>query len=162
MSIIDVARQVEAVDLAHGRQMIETTLEGWELLTWNELLAPEVVLSLKLGALDASRLGELDAAGGNLEAAGRDEAKDVLRAIYSDLRKDLIVTTKLVSGYEAILLGSLAVRKADQEHDTLPVGVYMAFNPHGKIQKMTIAAVDLQATVDAMRNAARNGAAGQS
>jgi hypothetical protein len=161
MSTMDVARHVQAEDQARARRMTETTLEGWELLSWNELLADDVVLSLKLGAVDASRLGELDAAGGDLEATGRDEAKDVLRAIYSDLRKDLTVTTKVISGYEAILLGCLAVPKAGQDLETLPVGIYMAFNSHGKIREMTIAIVDLRAATDAMRNAVRNGAAGK-
>ena len=32
----DLDRHLEAEELARGKQMIETTLEGWELLTWNE------------------------------------------------------------------------------------------------------------------------------
>ncbi len=158
MSTIDVARQLKAEGLAHAKRMIETTLEGWDLLTWNELLADDVVLSLRLGMLDISRFGDLRGTGGNLELVGQKQAKDVLTNIYADLRKDLSVTTEVVSGYDAILLGNLAILKTNNDVESLPVGIYMVFNSQAKIQKMTIAVVDLQALTDAIREAAQTGA----
>lgn len=157
MSTMDAARQVEAQDLARAKRMIETTLQGWELLTWNELLAEDVVLSLKLGTLDASRFGELSAAGGDLMMTGREQAKNVLKAIYTDFRNHLTVTTEMVSGYDAILQGNLEVPKAGRDVESLPVGIFMAFDSRGKIRDMTIAVVDLRAATDAIRNAARTG-----
>ena len=98
MSTVDVDRQRMAGELAHAKRMIETTLEGWDLLTWNELLADDVSLKLKLGTLDVSGAGDLRAAGGNLEVLGKKQAKEVLQSIYDDLRNGLSITTEVVSG----------------------------------------------------------------
>lgn len=162
MSTMDVARQRRAEGLAHAKRMVETTLEGWDLLTWNELLADDVVLSLRLGTSDISRIGDLRGIGGNLEVTGQKQAKEVLRRIYSDLRKDLSVTTEVVSGYDVILLGTLALQKTNEDVDSLPVGIYMSFNSQAKIRKMTIATVDLQALTDAIRNVTQTGAVSNS
>ena len=159
MSTTNVDPQQTAEELAHAKRVVETTLEGWDLLSWNELLADDVHLSIKLGALDASRIGDLRAASGKLEVFGKDEAKETLKDIYRDVRKGLWVTTEVVSGYDAILLGSLAVQTNDGGIDSLPIGVFMTFDSHGKIHEMTIAAVDLQPLTDSIRNAARAGLA---
>ena len=158
MTMIDVERQLKSEGLAHAKRMVETTLEGWDLLTWNELLADDIVLSLRLSTLDISRLGDLRGVGGNIEVTGKNQAKDLLKSIYGDLRKDLSVTTEVVSGYDAILLGNLTLQKTSEAVESLPVAIYMAFNSHAKIHKMTIAVVDLQALTDAIRNAAQSGA----
>ncbi len=162
MSTMDVARQLRAGGLAHAKRMVETTLEGWDVFTWNELLADDVVLSLRLGTLDISRIGDLRGVGGNLEVTGQKQAKEVLRSIYSDLRKDLSVITEVVSGYDVILLGTLVLQKPNEDIESLPVGIYMSFNSQAKIQKMTIATVDLQELTDAIRNAAQTGAVSNS
>ena len=39
MSTNDVERQLKAEDLARSKEMIDSILAGWDLLTWNELLA---------------------------------------------------------------------------------------------------------------------------
>ncbi len=98
----------------------------------------------------------------DLEVNGQREAKSVLKRIYGDLRKDLFVTTEVVGGYDVILLGNLALRKMGQDVDLLPVGIYMALNAQAKIQKMTIAVVDLQALTDAIKRAAQTGVASNS
>ena len=162
MSTIGVQRQMKTENLVHAKRMIERTLEGWDLLTWNELLADDIVLSLKLGTLDTSRMGGLHGIGSDLEVNGQREAKSVLKRISGDLRKDLFVTTEVVGGYDGILLGNLALRKMDQDVDLLPVGIYMALNAQAKIQKMTIAVVDLQALTDAIKRAAQTGVASNS
>jgi hypothetical protein len=159
MSTTDVDRQVKAEELAHAKRVIETTLEGWDLLSWNELLAYDVILSLKLGTLDVSRLGDFRAAGGNLEVFGKERAKEVLRGIYGGLREGLSVTTEVVSGYDAIVLGNLAIRTSDGGVESVPMGVFMAFDSRGRIHEMTIAAVDLRELTDAVRSAARAGLA---
>jgi hypothetical protein len=159
MSTADVDRQRAAEELAHVKRVIETTLEGWDLLSWNELLADDVRLSLRLGTLDVSRLGDLQAASGNLEVFGKAQAKEVLQSIYGDLRQRLSITTEVVSGYDAIVFGNLALTTNDGEIESLPMGVFMAFDARGRIREMTIAAVDLQAPTDALRSAARAGLA---
>ncbi len=95
MSTIGVQRQMKTENLVHAKRMIERTLEGWDLLTWKELLADDIVLSLKLGTLDTSRMGGLHGIGSDLEVNGQREAKSVLKRIYGDLRKDLFVTTEV-------------------------------------------------------------------
>ena len=160
MSIMDVGRQLKAEGLAHAKRMVETTLEGWDLLSWNELLADDVVLSLKLEALDINRIGDLRGASGDIEVTGKSQAREVMKSIYGDLRKDLSITTEVVSGYDVILLGNLAVHKTNEDTDSLPVGIYMVFNSQAKIQTLTIAAVDLQRLTDAIRAAAQAGVVG--
>jgi hypothetical protein len=153
MSTTNIDRQRTAEELAHAKRVVETTLEGWDLLTWNELLADDVRLSLKLGHLKVSPLGDLRAAGGSLEVSGKERAKEVLQSIYGDLRTGLSVTTEVVSGYDAVLLGNLAVPTNDQGIESLSIGVFMTFDSRGRVQEMTIAAIDLPALTDAIRNA---------
>lgn len=159
MSTAEDERRLNAASLTHAKRTIETILEGWDLLTWNELLADDVVLSVRLGTLDINRTGDLHGLRADLQVTGQQEAKRVLKSIYGDLRKGLFVTTEIVSGYDAILLGNLSVQKPDVHIESVPVGIYMAFNLKGKIRKMTIADVNLQPMIDAIRNAAEVGAA---
>jgi hypothetical protein len=162
MSTTDVVRQMEADDLARAKTMTEMILQDWDLMTWNELLADDVVLSLKLGAVGFDRVGDLGGVGGNLQVSGREDAKRVLKRIYRDLKNAVSVTTEVVSGYDVALLGNMVVRATkDQDEDdirSLPIALYMAFNPEGRIQKLTIAAVDLGPLTKAIRSAAQTGA----
>jgi hypothetical protein len=158
MPSVDIERRLNAVSLTHAKRMVETILEGWDLLTWNELLADDIVLSVRLGMADSNRTGDLRGFAGDFQVTGQQAAKRVLKGIYGDLRKGLFVTTELISGYDAILLGNLSVQKPDVDIESLPVVIYMAFNSEGKIRKMTIAVVDLQALTDAIRKAAEGGA----
>jgi hypothetical protein len=145
----DVEGRLNAANLTHAKRMVETTLEGWDLLSWNELLADDVILSVKVGEFSGLRA--------DLQVTGQGEAKRVLKNIYGDLRKGLFVTTELISGSDAILLGNWSVRKPDIDVESVPVVIYMAFNAKGRIRKMTIASVDLHPLIDAMRNAAEGG-----
>ncbi len=161
MAMKDVARQIEAEDLARARRMVEMVLQDWDLSTWNQLLDDDVVLSISLGEVVGDRFGDLAAAGGNLTVRGREEAKRVLRSIYDDLLDALSVTTEVVSGYDVALLGRLAATSTRENGDmaSLPIVLYMAFDDDGKITKMTIAATDLQPVTDAIRTAVESGAA---
>jgi len=160
MTAMDVTRQLEAEDLAHAKDMVQLILRDWDWMTWNELLGDDVVLSLRLGAVGINQAGGFDAVGGNLQVKGRADAKLVLQSIYSDLRSGLSVTTEIVSGYDVALLGNWAVRstKENTEALSLPIVLYMAFDPEGKIEKMTIAAVDLHPLAEAIRTAAQSSA----
>jgi hypothetical protein len=50
MSTSDIAWQMEADDLAQAKNLVQMILQDWDFMTWNEVLAYDVVLSLKLGA----------------------------------------------------------------------------------------------------------------
>lgn len=160
MTTTDAARQIEAEDLARAKQMVQMILRDWDLMTWNELLADDVVLSIRMGALGAHRVGSFGAVGGNVKVAGREDAKRMLQSIYGDLRSGLSVTTEVVSGYDVALIGNLALRstKENTQASSLPIVLYMAFDDEGKIDKMTIAAVDLRPLTDAIRTAVQGGA----
>jgi len=73
MSTAEVERRLNATSLTHAKRMIETILEGWDLLTWNELLADDVVLSVRLGTAGMSQTGELPGLRANLQVTGRDQ-----------------------------------------------------------------------------------------
>jgi hypothetical protein len=155
MAINDPGWRMESDDLARAKSMVQTILQDWDLMSWNALLAPNVVLSLKLGAVD-----DLGGVSGNLRVSGREDAKRVLQSIYRDLKSRTSVTTQLVSGYDVALLGNLVIptTKENEDDGSLPIALYIAFNPEGEVEKLTIAAVDLQPLTAAVRIAAQAGA----
>ncbi|MGO9173536.1 MAG: hypothetical protein ACLP7P_16445 [Rhodomicrobium sp.] len=159
--MMDVTHRMEAEDLADARETVQTILRDWDWLTWNELLADNVVLSLRLGAAGTNQAGRFGAVGGNLQVTGREEAKRLLHGIYGDLRSGLSVTTEIISGYDVTLLGTLAPRPMNENAEALflPVVLYMAFGEDGKIEQMTIALADLNPLIEAVRAAARSSAA---
>jgi hypothetical protein len=159
MSTAEVERRLNAASLTHAKRMIETILEGWDLLTWNELLADDIVLSVRLGTVGMNPSSDLHGLHADLRVTGQQEAKRVLKSTYDEFRKGLFVTTEVISGYDAVLLGNLSVQKPGLHIESVHVGIYMAFNSKGKIRKMTIADVDLQPLTDAIRNAAEGGVA---
>jgi hypothetical protein len=59
MSANNVERQPETKDRAQVNQMIKTILKGWDHLTWNELLADDVILSFRSAKVDVSQLAAL-------------------------------------------------------------------------------------------------------
>jgi hypothetical protein len=160
MSTPDIARQMEADDLARAKDMVQMILKDWDFMSWNAVLAYDVVLSIKLGAVGFDRLGDLGGVAGNLQVSGREDAKRVLKSIYRDLKNRTFVTTEVVSGYDVVLLGNLVVPTTQEDGDdrSLPIALYMAFNPEGQIQKLMIAAVDLHPLTEAIRSAAQTGA----
>jgi hypothetical protein len=153
MSTINVERQPEAEDLARRKRITEAVLEGWDQLTWNELLADDIVLSLRLGRLVISRISELRGCGGVFQVIGQGQAKRLLKRVYSDLRNELSIKTEVIIGYHGILIGKLTVRKVGQDVEVFPVVIYMALNSERKIKSMTVSIVDLQPLPEAIRNA---------
>jgi hypothetical protein len=149
------AWRMESDDLARAKDVVQTILQDWDFMSWNVLLADDVVLSLKLGAVE-----DLGGVSGSLQVSGREEAKRVLKSIYRDLKSRTSVTTQVVSGYDVALLGNLVIptTKENEDDRSLPLALYMAFNPEGEIDKLTIATVDLQRLTEAVRIAARTGA----
>ena len=151
---MDIARQLQAEDLARAKDLTENILRNWDFMMWNELLADDVVLSLHLETVGVDSIGDLTLAGGNLRVAGREDAKRVLKSVYADIKRDLRVTTEFLSGYEVALLGNMALGGFGK---SWPVVIYMGLNDDGKIRVMTIAVVDLQPLTDAILSAAKAG-----
>jgi len=98
MSITDTAWRMEAENLARAKNMVQMILQDWDFMSWNALLADDIVLSLKLGAVGSDRVGGLGGVGGNVQVSGREDAKRVLKSIYRDLKNRTSVTTEVVSG----------------------------------------------------------------
>src|SRR5208282_5557921 len=128
-SMMNLSDRMEAEGLVNSREMVQMILRDWDWLTWDTLLADNVALSLNLGAAAVDMAGNLAAVGRDLKVTGRDGAKRVLQNIYGDLRSGLLVTTEIVSGSDAVLLGNLALRGADENRGpvSLPVALHLAF-----------------------------------
>lgn len=152
--------RMEADELARAKNMVQMILQDWDFLAWNELLADDVVLSLKLREGGSNRIGHLGGVGENLHIIGREDAKRVLKSIYPELKERTSVTTELISGYDVVLLGNLVLPTTEEDEDdrSLPIALYMVFNPEGVIEKLTIATVDLYPLVEAIRSAVQTAA----
>lgn len=155
MSTTDSAPPLEAEDLARARKMTQQILEDWDFTRWNDLLAVDVRLSVKMGSIDVDRVGSLAAVGGNLQVSGREDVKRVLESIYDDIRRGLSVTSEILSGYDVALLGNFELEGTEEGagSQSWPIVIYMAFNAYGEIITMTIAAVDVKLLTDAIRRA---------
>ena len=139
MSVKDPERQLEANDLARTKWLIGTGLASCNLQDWNERLADDVVLSIKLSAVDVASSGNLVGYSGVFRAVGKKQSRNVLKGISSGLSGDLSITTEVISGFHLILLGKLAPRAAQIGARHMPVVIYMALNSQRKIQEMVIA-----------------------
>jgi hypothetical protein len=64
------AWRMESDDLAHAKDVVQMILQDWDFMSRNVLLADDVVLSLKLGAVE-----DLGGVSGDLQVSGREEAK---------------------------------------------------------------------------------------
>lgn len=159
MATTETAQRVEAEDLARARDMTQSILQDWDLITWNELLAADVILTLRMGMIGADGFGDVAAAGGNLEVEGREDAKRVLKGIYGFIKSGLYVTTEIVSGYEVALVGNMGLASTTEGAlgRSFPIVIYMKFNYDGEISDMTISVVDLQPLTEAIRSAAQTG-----
>jgi hypothetical protein len=139
MSTKDAERQLESNDLARTKWLMGTGLASCNLQNWNEWLADDVVLSLRLSAVDISRIGDLGGYSGVFRAVGKKHSRYVLKGISRGLSKDLSITTEVISGSHLILFGKLAARTVQIGGRYMPVVIHMALNSQKKIQEMTIA-----------------------
>jgi hypothetical protein len=155
MSATDLEAKIDAEDLARAKDMVKGIVRDWSWFTWNDLLADDVTLSVKLGAIGVTDSGDFAAAGGDLQVTGRDDAKRALKGIYDDLKKHASITTEIVSGYEFALLGNLALPASNGNGgvSSFPIAVHLTFNLAGRIEAMTIASVDVHPLTAAIRDA---------
>jgi hypothetical protein len=151
VSIEHAERQLEVEDLARTKWMTGTGLPSCNPRTWLEWLADDVVLSLRLDAIDTSQDGDAKAYNGVFRVAGKRQSRRLLASISNGLSKDLSIATEIISGSHIILLGRLMLRKPQGDAKCVPVVIYMELNGRKKIQAMTVAIVDTQTIATAMR-----------
>ena len=87
--------------------MVQDVLNHWNFKTWNQLLADDVVLNMRLGTATKDSAGDAVLLGMKVEYTGRDAVKKALREIYGDLRKDFQITTEVVHGPERRAVGRI-------------------------------------------------------
>ena len=156
MSTEQIDWQPESEDLALAKDMVKNILRDWDWISWNELLAFDVVLSLRMGPVMGNDLQTVD---GVLRVVGREDAERLLRRVYPNIKSGLCVITEILSGYDAVLLGNITPpsTKEGESDKALPIVIYMDFNSEGEIRVMTIAAIDLRPIADQIRRAALSG-----
>ena len=142
----------EVQQLAQSRQMVQEVLNHWNFKTWNQLLADDVVLNIRMGTATKDSTGDATLLGMKVEITGRDAVKKTLRQIYGDLHKDFQITTQIAHGPDVVLLGELVVTVKGKDPATLPIAVHMAFNKSGKIERLGIFSVDVRALVKAIES----------
>jgi hypothetical protein len=156
MSTVKADWQPESEDLALAKDMVKSILGDWDWISWNELLAFDVVLSLRMAPVWGDDLQTVD---GVVRVVGREDAERLLRRIYPNIKSGLCIITEILSGYDAILLGSIT-RPSTKEGEcekASPIVICMDFNSESEIHVMTIAAIDLHPLADQIRCAALNG-----
>jgi hypothetical protein len=156
MSTEQIDWQPESEDLALAKDMVKNILRDWDWISWNELLAFDVVLSLRMGPVVGDDLQTVD---GALRVVGREDAERLLGRIYPNIKSGLCVITEILSGYDAVLLGNITPpsTKEGGSEKALPIVIYMDFNAEGEIRVMTIAVMELQPLADQIRRAALSG-----
>ena len=156
MSTVKADWQPESEDLALAKDMVKSILGDWDWISWNELLAFDVVLSLRMAPVWGDDLQTVD---GVVRVVGREDAERLLRRIYPNIKSGLCIITEILSGYDAVLLGNITPpsTKEGESEKASPIVICMDFNSEGEIHVMTIAAIDLQPLADQIRCAALNG-----
>jgi hypothetical protein len=152
MSTAKIDWQPESEDLAPAKEMVKSILGDWDWISWNELLAFDVVLSLRMAPVGGDDLQTVD---GELRVVGREDAERLLKRIYPIVKSGLCIITEILSGYDAVLLGNITPpsTKEGESEKASPIVIYMDFNSEGEIHVMTIAAIDLQPLADQIRRA---------
>ena len=151
MTPIDVARINHIEGLA--RKVARLFIGDWDSVKWNRLIADDVVLSIRPGATDIAQNCSAT------HAFGCENALRLLETIHGENRNGLSVNTKLVNGSDIVLLGNLA-RHSMVENTAdaaIPIVVHLAFDKAKKLNRMTLAAINLNPLAEAIFAAVRNG-----
>jgi hypothetical protein len=150
MSTVKIDWQPESEDLARAKDMVKSILGDWDWISWNELLALDVVLSVRMAPVGGNDQQTVDSV---LQIVGREDAERLLRRIYPGIKNGLCIITEILSGYDAVLLGNITPpsTKEGESEKASPIVIYMEFNSEGEIRVMTIAAIDLQPLADQIR-----------
>jgi hypothetical protein len=150
-----------AEQLAQSRDMVQRVLNNWDFLTWDQVLAKDVQVELKLGTLTVASDNTPAAIGTDLQVSGRDDAKKALKQIYGDLKKNVKIVGQVAYGNEVILIGDLNVTDKSGKPEALPIACYMRFNPQGKIEQLTLASIDTRPLIEAANKGEAQPASGK-
>jgi hypothetical protein len=155
MGNIDLDRQIEADRLAEANAMVTRIVRDWDWITWNELLAEDVVLTLKLQAVGLASIDSFNEDG--TQISGRNDARKAMKSIYGELKNGVSITTEVVNGYDFAVFGALRV-SANGDLKSYPFATFVRFNPEEFIQEMTIATIDVDPLYESIRDALQRGA----
>src|SRR4029077_14063832 len=111
VSVAEAELQLEVEDLARTKWMTGAGLPSCNPQSWIDWLADDVVLSLRLGAVDTSQVSDRQGYSGVFRVAGKKQSRRLLRSISDGLKKDLSITTEIISGSHIILLGRFSLRQ---------------------------------------------------
>src|SRR5258707_13504816 len=89
VSVVEAELQLEVEDLARTKWMTGTGLPSCSPQSWIEWLADDVVLSLRLGAVETSQVGERQGFSGVYREAGKKQSRRLLEEISDGLKTDL-------------------------------------------------------------------------
>jgi hypothetical protein len=145
------SERATAEELAQAKHMVQRVLNSWDFQPWNQVLADDVTVNFKLGTVGVDSTGSPAAAGADLEAHGRENAKTLLKQVYGDLKKNVKIVGEVAYGYDVVLLGDLNVTTVKDNPQSLPIACFMHFNPKGKIEKLVLASVDTRPLLNAIR-----------
>jgi hypothetical protein len=84
MSTVKIDWQLESDDLALAKDMVKSILGDWDWISWNELLAFDVVLSLRMTPVWGDDPQTVD---GVLRVVGREDAERLLGRIRCDFAR---------------------------------------------------------------------------
>ena len=87
VSVVEAELQLEVEDLARTKWMTGTGLPSCNPQSWIEWLADDVVLSLRLGAVDTSQISERQGYSGVFRVAGKKQSRRLLESISDGLKK---------------------------------------------------------------------------
>jgi hypothetical protein len=156
---MDLERQADSQDSVSERELVDFVMRHWRFMSWTELLSPDVVLTLKPGAIGIDEIAGATIKDGMLRAEGRDAATRILKAIYEELRDNFAITTKLINGLDLVLAGNLTLKSGrENEGDrVVRLVVFITFEEEGKIASMSISQRDLRPVIRELRDAALSG-----
>ena len=156
MTALDAAREVEAERLARARGLVQFILREWDWITWNTLLADDVALSLRLGAIGINQVGGFDAVDRNLRVTGREGCEALIAEHLQRPKKWTFDNHRNRQRIRCGPAGQLGGAVTESEALSLPIALYMALDYEGIIKNIVIAATDLRPLVEAIRAAAQN------
>ena len=114
----------------------EKAFKAWETRTWDNALASDATLTLKITGVREGAIMSAD-----VGYQGREEVKAALEALYKDYKPQTRIHTRISRGPDVVFMGDVSVTTSDGERKTLPVALHLKFDDAGKIQHMTLAAI---------------------
>jgi hypothetical protein len=156
MAQSSVQCRTETEDLARARELVEFVMARWDVTPWTGLLADDVLLLLRLGSVVPRDFGGgMGVLALDTEVTGQHRAAGLLRQFYPELMRLLSITAKLVSGYDAVLAGTVVLPSTGENTDDqcFAMAVCMRFGSDGRVHRLALVPVDLDALGETIRDA---------